>query len=120
MTEPEIRPRVDEETGARWCDDGCPQYKDVLCHCGQIHAQECVVTGENHDEQVCPVWASRLAAENRKLREWARRAGEVAGLVLDAEAAIAPDVPIVIGDDVFNLMEELLKTYPAATEDGVE
>ena len=114
MTEPEIRPRVDDDR-LPMCRTNVPCVALKSPHFWTDKVWACKVDGVDHTDTVCPHAVKRLAEENRKLREWARRAGEVVELVLDAEAAIAPDVPIV-----FNLMEELLKTYPAATEDGVE
>jgi hypothetical protein len=66
VTEPEIRPRIDEDGG--WCDDGCPVFH--WANQGETVVL-CELTGNRYmidENPPCPIYIKRMAALLRRCR----------------------------------------------------
>ena len=113
MTDPKIAPRVDDD-GVPWCDAGCPQAvlldpgKNIFNFKIRCKHFPNYVTNVEHGRwgHPCPVWASRLAAENRALRE-----------CLSEAVDLAEDHDYKPDSFTTQPWRLALGTYPAATDE---
>jgi hypothetical protein len=61
MANPEIKPRIDDED-VPWCDEKCPEIVGL-----PSVGLYCDVDGWGRNDQVCPHYVKRMAAENKTL-----------------------------------------------------